>query len=97
MPQRNISLTGHYDDFVENAVNTGHYNSASEVVRAGLHLLEKQEQEYQLKLQALRAAVKAGEDAYHNGDYTEIKSDEDFDKFFSDIDEEISRERANAW
>lgn len=39
----NVSLTPELDKFVEQEVNTGLYQTASEVVRAGLRLL-KQEQ-----------------------------------------------------
>lgn len=52
-----FSLGEHYSDFVESKVAEGRYGSASEVVRAGLRLLEEQE----TKLSALRAALIAGE------------------------------------
>lgn len=41
-------------------LSTGRFNNASEVVRAGLRLLEDQEQMQALKLHELRAAVAAG-------------------------------------
>jgi antitoxin ParD1/3/4 len=52
-----FSLGAHFNDFVETKVNEGRYGSASEVVRAGLRLLEEQE----AKLTALRAALIEGE------------------------------------
>ncbi len=56
---RNTSLTlgTHFADFVDQQVGRGRYSSASEVVRAGLRLLEEQE----AKLAALRAALIEGE------------------------------------
>lgn len=52
-----ISLGDHYADFVDDQVATGRYTSTSEVVRAGLRLLEERE----AGLQALRAALIEGE------------------------------------
>lgn len=56
---RNTSLTlgDHLVDFVDQQVARGRYGSASEVVRAGLRLLEEQE----AQLAALRAALVEGE------------------------------------
>ena len=52
-----ISLDDHFVDFLAEQVGGGRYRSASEVVRAGLRLLEEQE----LQLAALRGALEAGE------------------------------------
>jgi antitoxin ParD1/3/4 len=58
MPKNtSVSLGDHFTDFVENRVRAGRYSTASDVVRAGLRLLEEQE----AKLGALRAALEAGE------------------------------------
>jgi len=45
---------------VKQQVSTGRFNNVSEVVRAGLRLLEDQEQLKSLKVQELRSAVEAG-------------------------------------
>ena len=52
-----ISLDDHFASFLSEQVDTGRYRSASEVVRAGLRLLE----EHDAQLSALRAALAAGE------------------------------------
>lgn len=52
-----ITLGAHFLGFVEGQVATGRFASASEVVRAGLRLLEEHEQ----RLAALRAALAEGE------------------------------------
>ena len=52
-----FSLGEHFSRFVEAQVGQGRYSSASDVVRAGLRLLEEQE----AKLEALRAALIEGE------------------------------------
>lgn len=55
-----IALSPHFESFVKQQVNTGRFNNVSEVVRAGLRLLEDQEELKALKLQELRAAIDAG-------------------------------------
>ncbi|WP_299438785.1 type II toxin-antitoxin system ParD family antitoxin [uncultured Rhodospira sp.] len=58
MPKNiSISLGSHDTDFVDRQVSEGRYGSASEVVHAGLRLLE----EHETRLAALRAALVAGE------------------------------------
>ncbi len=52
-----ISLGPHFDEFITERVSDGRYGSASEVVRAGLRLLENTE----TKLGALRAMLAEGE------------------------------------
>ena len=39
----NVALGNHYEEFVKKQVESGRYNNASEVVRAGLRLLEDHE------------------------------------------------------
>ena len=52
-----VSLGDHYEQFIASQVGSGRYGSASEVVRAGLRLLETSES----KLEVLRGALVAGE------------------------------------
>jgi antitoxin ParD1/3/4 len=60
MPKNtSISLGDHFSEFVDRQLSHGRYGSASEVVRAGLRLLE----DHETKLQALRAALIAGEES----------------------------------
>jgi antitoxin ParD1/3/4 len=49
MPTRNVNLTHELDRFVAKKVKTGRYENASEVVRAGLRTLEREEQQYEAK------------------------------------------------
>jgi len=60
MPTRNVNLTNELDQFVKARIQSGRYESVSEVVRAALRSLEREEQEYEEKLKALRAAIKEG-------------------------------------
>jgi antitoxin ParD1/3/4 len=54
-----IALSEHFQTFIEGQIGDGRYGSASEVVRAGLRLLEERE----ARLAALRAALIEGEES----------------------------------
>ena len=54
-----ITLGNHFDSFISEQLDSGRYGSASEVVRAGLRLLEDSES----KLQALRQLIVQGEES----------------------------------
>ena len=68
-----ISLGDHFAGFVDHQLAQGRYGSASEVVRAGLRLLE----EHEMKVQALRAALIEGEGS---GSYRRFDRDSFFDR-----------------
>ncbi len=68
MPQaktQTLSLGEHWNSFIESTLHQGRYASASEMVRAGLRLLE--EEEANSKLEALRSALIAGEESGDDG------------------------------
>ena len=67
-----VSLGDHFAQFIDQQVATGRYGSASDVVRAGLRLLEEDE----AKLAALRQALIEGEES---GDAEPF----DFDEFIA--------------
>lgn len=54
-----ISLGDHFATFIDAQVQTGRYGSASDVVRAGLRMLE----EHETKVRALQDALIAGENS----------------------------------
>ncbi|MBP6238007.1 MAG: type II toxin-antitoxin system ParD family antitoxin [Saprospiraceae bacterium] len=54
-----ISLGNHFEEFVQSSIGEGRYTNASEVIRAGLKLLEEEEQ----KFYALRKAIQDGIDS----------------------------------
>lgn len=51
-----VSLGPHFTRFIETQVQGGRYGSASDVLRAGLRLLE----EHEVKVKALQDALNAG-------------------------------------
>jgi len=61
MPTRNVNLTEELDRFVLKKVESGRYENASEVVRAALRTLEREERQYEAKLAGLRAAIDEGD------------------------------------
>ena len=61
MPTRNVNLTQELDRFVLARVASGRFENASEVVRAGLRTLEREERQYEARLAALRAAIDEGD------------------------------------
>lgn len=61
MPTRNVNLTEELDNFVLAKIDSGRYENASEVIRAALRTLEREEQQFELKLAALRTAIDQGD------------------------------------
>ncbi len=51
-----ISIGNYFDSFIKSRISTGRYKNASEVVRAGLRLLEEEEN----KIMTLRKAIQEG-------------------------------------
>jgi antitoxin ParD1/3/4 len=53
MRNTSVSLSDHFNTFIEAQIASGRYGSASEVVRAGLRLLEERAQQFETLRQAL--------------------------------------------
>ena len=56
----NVSLTEELEDLVRRRVESGQYRSATEVIRAGLRLLEREEKNRETRIAAMRAKVEEG-------------------------------------
>jgi antitoxin ParD1/3/4 len=63
----NVSLTPELEQIVDQKVKSGMYNSASEVVREGLRLLQQRDDMQREKLNALRAEIQKGIDDMEAG------------------------------
>jgi len=59
MKNTSISLGNYFDQFVQTQVSSGRYKNVSEVIRAGLRLLENEES----KVIALKNAIQEGLDS----------------------------------
>ncbi len=63
----NVSLTPELERYVNGKVQSGMYQSASEVVREGLRLLKEREELHQQKLAELRRDIQVGADQADRG------------------------------
>ena len=77
-----VKLGHHFDGFIASLTKQGRFNNASEALRAGLRLLERDEQEYQAKLEALRQMVTDGEESG--------ESDSTLDDIFAEVKAELN-------
>lgn len=75
MPTRNVVLTEHQAEFVDRLVLTGRYQNASEVLRDGLRLVEREVSETQARLAALREAARVGIGDSGSGFYKTFEPD----------------------
>ena len=64
----NVSLTRELEKLVNEKVESGMYQTASEVIREALRLLQERDER---KLDRLRKDIRAGFAAIERGDYTE--------------------------
>jgi len=91
MPTRNVVLTDHQADMIEKLVKSGRYQNASEVLREGLRLIERQEAEDKAKLKALREAARLGIADIEAGRYTTFTSEEALREHLTGLTEEAIR------
>ena len=74
-----MNLTDHYDSFIDSRIAAGRFTDASEAVRAGLHLLERQEAEDQAKVEWLRETTRDAFAALDRGEGVALSSADDID------------------
>ena len=75
----NVSLTPELSRFIENRVRSGKYQTASEVVREGLRLLEARERVVVAGIAAMRAEIELGLAQLRRGERV------DGEAFFADL------------
>lgn len=93
MPTRNVNLTDHYDTFIDDSIAAGRFSNASEAVRAGLHLLERQEAEDQARIEWLRRTAQDAFAALDRGEGVSLSSAEDIDALMNSAIEEARTAR----
>ena len=59
MKTTSVALGRYFEDFIKAKISQGRYNNASEVIRAGLRLLEENEE----RMIALKAAIAEGQES----------------------------------
>ena len=72
----NVSLTPKLEALVRRKVESGLYNSASEVVREALRLLEEHDRIKEMKLEELRKEIQKGMDSLDRGEGTAFDADD---------------------
>ena len=84
MPTKNVNLSERHDRFIRQSVKGGQYRNASEVVRAGLRLLEQHREQEQLKLSALQRLAVDAFAAIDRGEHVSVPLD-GIDDFLNSI------------
>lgn len=95
MPTRNVVLSEHQHEFVENLVQSGRYQNASEVLREGLRLIEQRERLESAKLNVLRDAADKGWADIAAGQFTDV-ADEELEAFIVQLGKQASTGRKMA-
>ncbi|MCR4774137.1 MAG: type II toxin-antitoxin system ParD family antitoxin [Prevotella sp.] len=65
MRTTSVALGDYFEGFVKERIQVGRYNNASEVIRAGLRLLEENEE----KIVVLKQAIQRGLDSGYNENF----------------------------
>ena len=94
MPTSNVNLTQELLNFVQQQVESGHYNNNSEVHRAALVALKKSEEEREARIARLRGEIQEGIDSIDEDGTLEIASQEDADTFFEKCESAVLDRRA---
>ncbi len=82
-------LTERQQELIENLVESGRYQNASEVLREGLRLVEQREAEDVGKLQALQAAAGVGVTALDRGEFKEFRDIGDLQAYLHDLSDKV--------
>lgn len=85
----NVSLTPELEQFVQSRVASGRYQTASEVIREGLRLLEEREESRETALRELRAKLRRAIEQADRGEFL------DGEAVFEEIRKLGARKRTN--
>jgi antitoxin ParD1/3/4 len=96
MPTRNVNLTDHFDQFIAGEIEAGRYSNASEVMRAGLRLLEQQKQEDAQRLERLRLLVQEGIADIERGHRSRLHNEEEIRDYVAEIGREVRQRQGQG-
>lgn len=97
MPTRNVVITDHQAELIDQLVKSGEYQNASEVLREGLRLVEERRAAQAAKLEALRAAVQVGIDELDRDEYIEFADAKALSTYLDELTEKtIERHKKKA-
>lgn len=94
MPTRNVVITEHQSALIDDLVESGKYQNASEVLREGIRLIEEREKEQAAKLEALRAAARVGIEELDRGEYREFSDTRSLKAFIDTLAPPTRRTKA---
>ena len=69
MKTTSVALGSYFENFIATTIETGRYNNASEVIRAGLRMLEENEK----RVLELSTAIFEGEESGRYDDFDPVK------------------------
>lgn len=84
MATRNVVLSPYQHEMVESLVKSGRYQNASEVLREGLRLVEREQAEETAKIAILRQAAEHGWSDLASGRFDDV-DDESLDDFIGQL------------
>jgi antitoxin ParD1/3/4 len=84
----NVSLTPELEKYIQKQVHSERYQTASEVVRQALRMMQQSEAYDQARLDALRQDIQVGLDQIDRGEYIEIRTEKDQQALLSRIKRE---------
>ena len=88
----NVQLTREAEELIRQKVESGRYNSASEVVREALRLLEEREQIDELRREEIRNTIDEGLEALRRGEA--VDGEEVFARLEAELDAMEERREA---
>ncbi len=80
----NVHLTPELEQLVQSRVKSGRYNSASEVVREALRLLEQRDEVFTLRKDEIRRQIEEGLQSARRGEF--VDGDDVFDRVDAELE-----------
>jgi putative addiction module CopG family antidote len=81
-----VRLTTEMNAFVEQQIESGHFEDISAVLQAGLRLLKRETQEYEQKIPTLRRLAKEATDQLDRGEGIVLQTTEEIHNYFAALD-----------